>query len=167
MTYICCTHHGDLCEWSGCDFSSANSICKHSCVLSFSARISLTLFLWRGDSGKEISTRWCCVKEINLSCDSWLVSRNDVLQKAFMPIASTWIVSWYFLLFSWETLHSSVLSLTTKPSLCLFKPRWTSEVVKNYILSWKHQNISFLNNYVVPKTYCFVLQNCLLYSHTF
>jgi len=27
--------------------SSANSICKHSCVLLFSARISLKLILWR------------------------------------------------------------------------------------------------------------------------
>jgi len=28
-------------------FSSANSVCKHSCVLLFSARISLTLFFRR------------------------------------------------------------------------------------------------------------------------
>jgi len=30
-----------------CDFSSANSICKHSCVLLFSPRINLTRFLRR------------------------------------------------------------------------------------------------------------------------
>jgi len=38
---------GDFCEWSDCDFSSANSICKHSCFLLFSARISVTHSLTR------------------------------------------------------------------------------------------------------------------------
>ena len=38
---------GNFCEWSDCDVSSANSVCKHSCVLPFSAGISLTLFLGR------------------------------------------------------------------------------------------------------------------------
>jgi len=38
-------HHSDFCKWSDCDFSSANSICKHSDVLLFPARISLTRFL--------------------------------------------------------------------------------------------------------------------------
>jgi len=33
---------------------SANSVCKHSCVLLLSARISLTLFC-EGDSGEKIS----------------------------------------------------------------------------------------------------------------
>jgi len=47
VTKICCTHHGNFCEWSDCEFSSANSVCKHSCFLLFSAGISLTLFLRR------------------------------------------------------------------------------------------------------------------------
>ena len=34
----------DFCEWSDCNISSANSICKHSCVLLFSAQSSLTVF---------------------------------------------------------------------------------------------------------------------------
>ena len=42
---IVALNHGDCCEWSDCNFSSANSICKHSCVLLFSARISLTLHM--------------------------------------------------------------------------------------------------------------------------
>jgi len=45
VMYICCAHRGDFCEWSDCDFSSGNSICKHSCFLLFSAGIGLTLIL--------------------------------------------------------------------------------------------------------------------------
>jgi len=63
FSYICCTHRGYFCEWSDCDFSSANSIYKHNCVLLFSARIKLTLFCV-GHHGKEISTPWHCVEEI-------------------------------------------------------------------------------------------------------
>jgi len=40
VTYICCACRG----WSDYNFSLANSICKHSCVI-LSARISLTFFL--------------------------------------------------------------------------------------------------------------------------
>jgi len=47
VTYICCAHHGNFCEWSDCDFFAANSVCKHSCFLLLLARISLTLFLKR------------------------------------------------------------------------------------------------------------------------
>jgi len=36
---------------SDCDFSSANSVCKHSCVLLFSAGIGLILFLRRRQRG--------------------------------------------------------------------------------------------------------------------
>jgi len=36
---------------------------------------------WEGESGEEISTRWCCVENINQSRDSWLVSRS--LQAGF------------------------------------------------------------------------------------
>jgi len=36
---------------------------------------------WEGDSGEEISTRWCCVEKINHSRDSWLVLRS--LQAGF------------------------------------------------------------------------------------
>jgi len=43
----CCAHRGDFCEWSDCDFSSANSFCKHSCILLLSARTNLTLLLRR------------------------------------------------------------------------------------------------------------------------
>ena len=39
--------YSKFCAWSDCDFSSANSVCKHSCVLLFSAGISLTFFLRR------------------------------------------------------------------------------------------------------------------------
>jgi len=49
-------HRGSFCEWSDCDFSSANSICKHSCVLLFPVWIRVTHFL-RRDSGEEISKR--------------------------------------------------------------------------------------------------------------
>jgi len=42
-----CAHRGKFCEWSDCDFSSANSVCKHSCDLLFSAAISLAFFLRR------------------------------------------------------------------------------------------------------------------------
>jgi len=31
---------------------------------------------WEGDSGEEISTRWCCVEKINHSRDFWLVWRS-------------------------------------------------------------------------------------------
>ena len=48
--YIRYPHSGDFCEGSDCDFSSANSSCKHSCVLLFSARISHTFFLRRRHS---------------------------------------------------------------------------------------------------------------------
>jgi len=34
MLYISCAHHVDFCEWSDCDFSSADSICTHSCIIS-------------------------------------------------------------------------------------------------------------------------------------
>jgi len=44
LMHICCAHRGDFHEWSDCDFSSsADSICKHSCVLLFSARICFAL----------------------------------------------------------------------------------------------------------------------------
>jgi len=36
---------------------------------------------WKGDSGEEISTRWCCVKKINYSREFRLVSRS--LQGSF------------------------------------------------------------------------------------
>jgi len=42
-----CAHRSNFCEWSDCDFLAANSVCKHSCVLLFSAAISLTHFLRR------------------------------------------------------------------------------------------------------------------------
>jgi len=42
VTYIRSVHSGDFCESSDCDLSSANSTCKHSCVLSVSARIGLS-----------------------------------------------------------------------------------------------------------------------------
>jgi len=64
----------NFCEWSDRDFS--NSVCKHSCVLLFSAGISLTLFLRRRQRwGKAtaVSTRWHCVERINHSRNSWLV----------------------------------------------------------------------------------------------
>jgi len=38
---------GDFSAWSECDFSSANSIYKRSCVLSFSAWVRLTILLRR------------------------------------------------------------------------------------------------------------------------
>jgi len=44
---ICSAHCCDYCEWSDCDFSSANSICKHSCGFLFSARISVAHFFRR------------------------------------------------------------------------------------------------------------------------
>ena len=47
LMYICCVHRSDFCECSDCNFSLANSICKHSWVILFSNRISLTLFLRR------------------------------------------------------------------------------------------------------------------------
>ena len=50
---ICCAHHGDFCEWSDYDFSSANSLCKDSSVLRSFVQSSdyLTLFLRR--------QQWC------------------------------------------------------------------------------------------------------------
>jgi len=61
VTYVCCAHHGNFCEWSDYDFFSANSGCKHSCILLLSARISLTLL------EKVTAVRkWAhCVKKIN------------------------------------------------------------------------------------------------------
>jgi len=41
MTHICCAQSSDFHEGSDCDFPLANFICKHSCVLLFSAQISL------------------------------------------------------------------------------------------------------------------------------
>jgi len=45
LRYVCCTHCDYFCAWIDCDFSWANSICKHSCGLLFPARIRLTLIL--------------------------------------------------------------------------------------------------------------------------
>jgi len=76
------------CEWIDRDFSSANSIWKHTCVLLFSAGISVTHFFRR--RCEEISTRWHWVEKINRSRDSSLVLRNDGLQSVghrFMPMA--------------------------------------------------------------------------------
>ena len=50
--FVCCAHR---CEWSGCTFSSANSICKQSCVLLFSARISLTLFFEKATAVRKLA----------------------------------------------------------------------------------------------------------------
>jgi len=47
LKYNCSAHCGDFCKWSDCDFSSDNSICKHTCVLSFSGGMSVTLFFRR------------------------------------------------------------------------------------------------------------------------
>jgi len=38
---------------------------------------------WEGDSDKEISTRWLCLKEVNHSRDSWLVLRSLLVQAGF------------------------------------------------------------------------------------
>jgi len=62
VTCICCAHRGDFCECSDCDFSSVNSICKHGCVLLFSAWNSPHSF-WEGDTGEEISTRRNCRRD--------------------------------------------------------------------------------------------------------
>jgi len=43
-------------------------------------------FLWKGDSGEEISTRWPCVEKINHSRDSWLVLRYDDLETVFFML---------------------------------------------------------------------------------
>ena len=106
-------------------FSSANSICKHSCVILFS-KLGLVSHS-KGDSGGEISTRWHCVEEINHSRDSWLVSRYEAYKQtfharsaildrvSFMPIAPSWIVlpSWTTTstFFTWPT--SSYFAWTT------------------------------------------------------
>ena len=104
LAYICYTHRGYFWEWSDCDFSPANSICKHSCVLLFSVRIRLTLFL-RRQQPKEISTQCHCVEEISHIRDSWLFFKKQwptnrlFMPKglshivSFMPIAPLWIIS--------------------------------------------------------------------------
>jgi len=112
VTYICCAHRGDFCEWCDCDFASANSICKHSRVLLFHVQISITRVLRKVkwvDSGEEIIKRWRCFEKINHLRDSWLVLRSDGLQTAFsclcsailesavsfMPISPSWVVSFF------------------------------------------------------------------------
>jgi len=49
----------------------ANTVAFFSSLLG-----SVSHPLWEGDSGEEISTRWLCLKEINHSRDSWLVSKS-------------------------------------------------------------------------------------------
>jgi len=82
VTYICFANRRDFRQWSDCDFSSANSICKHSCFILSSALISLTHF-WEEESREEICTRWYCFEEINYFRDSWLAPRNDDPQSGF------------------------------------------------------------------------------------
>jgi len=82
---VCCALRRNFCEWSDCDFSSANSVCKHSCVLFFSAGISFTLFLRRRKQ-RGISTRWFCVEKINHSRDFSHVLRS--LQAGFTYLHS-------------------------------------------------------------------------------
>jgi len=56
-------------------FFSANSVCKHSSVIFFSARISLTLSLRRRQRWGN-SHAMALPQEINHSRDSWLVLRS-------------------------------------------------------------------------------------------
>ena len=126
VTYICYGHRGYFCKWCDCGFSAANSICKHSCVLLFVARIGLTLFL-KGESSEEISTRWSCVQKINHLRDSCLVLINDGLKPAFRAYgdiqdslfyAYSAIVDSFFFFLRNITFRS--ISLANK--LSLFKP---------------------------------------------
>ena len=78
MKHICSAHCGDLCEWSGCDFSSANSRVANTAALFYSLLESgVSHDFWKDDSGEEISKRWGCVEKINHLHDSWLALRND------------------------------------------------------------------------------------------
>ena len=47
LDLLCSPQHSNFYEWSDYGFSSCNYVCKHSCVVAFSAVISLTLFLRR------------------------------------------------------------------------------------------------------------------------
>ena len=90
------------------DFSWANSICKHSCVPLFSARISVTHFNRRqlpavrklapsGIASKRSSITYVILRLCweTMAYNPSFHVYNAVLVP-FMPIAPLWIVSWLF-----------------------------------------------------------------------
>jgi len=72
-------------------FSSANSICKLSCVSLFSARVSLTLMLRRRQrwGNQDAARDEFCFEKINHLRNSWLVLRNDGRETGFPCLFST------------------------------------------------------------------------------
>jgi len=89
-----------------------------------------------GNSGEEISAGWLCVEKINHSRDVWLVLKTMAHKPTFHAYStilyslfyaySAIVDSFVIVSFFWETLHSAVLSLTNKISLCFFKPMFWS-----------------------------------------
>jgi len=117
VTYIRCTHSGDFCKWSDCDFSPAICVSKHSCVLLFSARISLTHMLWEDDSF-EVSL---LLKDQSLTRFLGCFKKRWPTNRFFMHISAfvgNFRDSFFF---SWETLRFTVLSLTNILCLWFFK----------------------------------------------
>ena len=87
------------CLW----FSSANSVCKYSCVLLFFAQISLARVLRRWQRWGYEHAMGLLRKDKSLTrflaCKRWPtnwlfvpIALSEIL--SFMPIAPTWIVSW-------------------------------------------------------------------------
>jgi len=71
---------------------SADSVCKHSCVLFFSARISLTPFLRRRQRWGNYQVMALAQRDQSLK--RFLACFKKPTGRFVMPIAPSWIVSW-------------------------------------------------------------------------
>jgi len=97
----------------------------------FYSLLGLVSYLfWEGDSGEEISARWCCLKEINHSRDSWLVLRGLQAGFSYLQRHHGYFRDTFF--FSWETVYSAVLSLTDMLRLYQIMPMFWSR----WLLFW-------------------------------
>ena len=101
MTCVCCAHCGDFYEWSDCDFSSADSNCKHSCLLLFSARIYLTL-LWEGDGSEKLARDSIVSKRSITFAILGLFQKTMAYKPAFHAYSAALGSFLYSQAFSWE-----------------------------------------------------------------
>ena len=90
---ICCAHGSDFCAWSDYDFSSANFICKLSCVFLFSAWISLTLFYEKASAVRKLARDGFAPKRSTPVSFLACFKKRWPTKGLFIPMALPYIVS--------------------------------------------------------------------------